>query len=48
MSSDNSGARDAIVDILDFIDNTAADRLSLEALKTRTIASSRPDWIDNA
>lgn len=49
VSSNISGARDAVVGVLEFIDNIAANHSSLEAFDTRTIASSaRPEWIDNA
>ena len=48
-SSNISGARDAVVSVLDFIDSIAANSSSSEALNTRTIASSaRSEWIDNA
>ncbi|KAK3875385.1 hypothetical protein Pcinc_019723 [Petrolisthes cinctipes] len=45
--SNISGARDAVVSVLDFIDNIATNHSSLGLLNTRTLASSaRPDWID--
>ncbi|KAK4286641.1 hypothetical protein Pmani_040268 [Petrolisthes manimaculis] len=47
VSSNISGARDAVVGVLDFIDNIAANHSSLGSLNTRTLASSaRPNWID--
>ncbi|KAK3849265.1 hypothetical protein Pcinc_043972 [Petrolisthes cinctipes] len=47
VSSNISGVRDAVVGVLDFIDNIAANHSSLGSLNTRTLASSAcPDWID--
>ncbi|KAK4328405.1 hypothetical protein Pmani_001192 [Petrolisthes manimaculis] len=47
VSSNISGARDAVVSVLDYIDNIAANHSSSGSLNTRTFASSaRPDWID--
>ncbi|KAK3880803.1 hypothetical protein Pcinc_014724 [Petrolisthes cinctipes] len=47
VSSNISGVRDAVVSVLDFNDNIAANHSSLGSLNTRTLASSAcPDWID--
>ncbi|KAK4327511.1 hypothetical protein Pmani_002027 [Petrolisthes manimaculis] len=47
--SNITGARDAVVSVLDFIDNIAANHSNLGSLNTRTLASSAHlDWIDEA
>ena len=48
VSTNISEARDAVENVLDFIDNIAANHASLEEVEVRTIASSaRPDRVDH-